>query len=166
MYSVKEFTEEELKWTKPFDKSETIVFVSDKNEFDTIVFKKSTLSDETVNDLERGFYKSNYLVVPYEFSKGSFHQFDFDGNTPSEQYLITIEKSSAGFGGLGINFFGLLVDQDDIKNASKMDTKTYRFNKENLSRFNTANDISYFTFNTDIGIVNYTDGRNVKWARK
>ena len=69
MYNVDNFTDEEVKWTKPFNKNQTIIFTSEKGEFDTIIFKEVVMSNETVNDLERGFYKSNYLNVPMSLQK-------------------------------------------------------------------------------------------------
>ena len=168
MYNVDNFTDEEVKWTKPFNKNQTIIFTSEKGEFDTIIFKEVVMSNETVNDLERGFYKSNYLNVPYKFTKGSYHQFDFDGNTASEQDLISIQKSSAGFGGMEISFIGLLFNEDEIKKAKKIDTNTYQFDNSNSTAkwVNVKKGIKKFTFNTDIGIVNYIDERDVKWKKK
>ena len=80
VYYVGDFTNEELKWVKPFNNNQTIIFISEKDEIDTIVFKKYKRSKETVNHLERGFYTTNHLEIPYEFTKKSYHQFYFDGN--------------------------------------------------------------------------------------
>lgn len=168
MYNVDDFTEEELKWSKPFNKNQTIIFTSEKGEFDTITFKKVVMSNETVNDMERGFYKSNYLNVTYEFTKNSYHQFDFNGNIAYEQDLISIQKTSAGFGGMGISFIGLLFNENEIIKAKKINKNTYQFDSSNTSAkwVNVKKGIKNFTFNTNIGIVNYTDERDVKWEKK
>ena len=167
-YSVENFSEEELKLTKSFDKSQTFIFISENGELDTIMFKKFNIRKETVNHVERGFYSTNHLEIPYRFTKESYHQFDLDGNRPDEQDLISIEKSSAGFGGIEICFIGLLFDEDGIKKAHKNDTNIYQFDSSfSIAKwFNVKNGIKNFTFDTEIGIVNYTDERNVKWKRK
>ena len=168
MYNVDDFTEEQLKWTKHFNKNQTIIFTSERGELDTITFKKVAMSNETVNDMERGFYKSNYLNVTYEFTKESYHQFDFNGNIAYEQDLISIQKTSAGFGEMGISFIGLLFNEYEIKKAKKIDANTYQFDSSNTTAkwVNVKKGIKNFTFNTNIGIVNYTDERNVKWKKK
>ncbi len=168
MYSVDDFTKEELKWTKPFNKNQTIIFTSEKGEVDTIIYKQVILSNETVNDLERGFYKSNYLSIPYEFTKGSYHQFDFDGTSATEQDFVSIEKSSAGFGSMEISFIGLLFNEDEIEKAKKINTNTYQFDSLNATAkwVNIKKGIKSFTFNTDIGILSYIDERDIKWIKK
>lgn len=168
MYTVDEFSEEELKWVKTFNNKQEIIFISEKGELDTIIFNKIVASSETVNHIERGFYKSNYLNSAYQFTKGSYHQFYFDGNAATEQDLVSLEKSSAGFGGIEISFIGLLFNEDGIKKAKKIDRNTYQFDSSNATAkwVNVKNGIKSFTFNTDIGILNYTDERDIKWLKK
>ena len=168
IYNVDDFSEEQLKWTKSFNEKHESIFISEKGEIDTIIFNNILKSKETVNNIERGFYKSNYLDVPYKFTKGSYHQFNSDDSSTSEQDLVSITKSSAGFGSMEITFIGLLFDEDQIQKAKEIDYKSYQFESSNATSkwVNVKKGIKNFTFNLESGILNYTDERNIKWTRK
>ncbi|PSR52498.1 hypothetical protein AHMF7605_02640 [Adhaeribacter arboris] len=73
-YEVDKFTTEELIWYKPFIKSDSIIYISDKGEKDTIIFKAPEAASDSTRSFEQGFSNTNYLTVVYEFSKGSYHQ--------------------------------------------------------------------------------------------
>ena len=79
-YKVEEFSSEDLKWYKPYDSNQTVIYVSGKNEYDTIIFHKAVSTSDSTRDFEQGFSNTNYLSVPYEFTKDSYHQFAIMGD--------------------------------------------------------------------------------------
>jgi len=93
---VKDFTKEDLKWFTPYNKANTVIFISKRGELDTIIFYKKTASSDTIrNFLEQGYYNVNYLTVPYKLTSGSYHQSALmgNGNKRYDQYLFNISKS-------------------------------------------------------------------------
>ena len=63
MYNVDNFTDEEVKWTKPFNKNQTIIFTSEKGEFDTIIFKEVVMIKK-VNKLLTGSQEDTIVPFP------------------------------------------------------------------------------------------------------
>lgn len=168
-YQVKDFSADELMWYSPYKRTQTVVFISEKNESDTIVFHKATSARDSTRDFEQGFSNTKYLTVSYDFSKGSYHQFAGmgDGKTRYDQDFINMYKSSAGYGSLEITFIGTLFN-DSIKNIQKVNDSIYYFDsrRADYSGVDVEKGIKNFTFNTHIGITQYTDDRNIKWYRK
>jgi hypothetical protein len=170
MFKVKKFTTEELKWYKPFSKTDTIIFISDRTEWDTIIFHKIVRDSDSKRDFEQGFYDMNYLTVPYNFTKGSYHQFALmsDGKTYYDQDILNMSKSSnTNNGEIEIIFIGTIFSGEELKNVKKINDNTYFFDSKRAtySGMNVDRGIKDFTFNTEIGVVNYTDDRGVKWKR-
>ncbi len=170
LFKVKEFTDEEQKWIKPFSKTDTIVFISENSELDTIIFKKKVATSESVRHFERGFYNINNLFVPYEFTIGSYNNFALmsDGETYYDQHLLSLSKSSAGFGHFKISFIGTIFSGDELKNIKKINNSTYYFDsdKATYAGINVRNRINSFTLDIEKGIIAYTDERNIQWQRK
>jgi len=169
-YRVKEFTEDELKWQKPFDKTDTVIFISENNELDTIIFYKTVAKSHSVRSLERGFYDENYLTVRYEFSSGSYHQSArmSDGGERYTHHFVNMVRSSSDYQSLEITFIGTFFSGKNLDSIQKIDRTTYFFEsvKGNYAGVNVEEGIRDFTFDSDIGITNYTDKRNIKWRRK
>ena len=157
-------------WFKPFDKTQTVIFVSEKNELDTIIFQAKEAASTSTRGFEQGFYNTNYLTVSYYFTKGSYHQFAMmsDGKTLYDQDILNVSKSSAGFGFMEIIFIWSIFSDDNLDSIQQINDSTYFFDsqKATYSAMNVEKGIENFTFNTNIGITNYTDDRNVKWERK
>lgn len=166
---VNDFSSRELMWYRPYSKTDTVIFISDKNEMDTVVFYKAIGESDSTRGFEQGYSNTNYLTVKYDFSKGSYHQFAImgDGKTRYDQALLNLSKSSDGYGNLEITFIGTVFG-DSVNNIQKVNDGAYFFdsNKADYSGMNVEREIRDFTFNPEIGIINFTDDRLVKWKRK
>ena len=168
-YKVDNFSNEELKWFTPFDKTDTVVFISEKTEFDTIIFHKTISKSDSVRSFEVGFYNTNYLTVPYDFTKNSYHQFAImgDGKTRYTQDILSISKESSGSGGFEFTFIGTIYNENNLKNIQKLNDSCYFFEsrKAQYSGMDVEKGIKDFTFDIIHGIIEYTDKRNVKWKK-
>jgi hypothetical protein len=169
-FKVDDFTRNELKWYKPYDKTDTVIFFSEKNESDTIIFQAKESGSSSTRGFEQGFYNTNYLTVPYYFTKGSYHQFAMmsDGKTRYDQDILNMSKSSSSTGFMEIIFIGTIFSDDNLDSIQKINDSTYFFDshKATYSGMNVEKEIEDFTFNINLGITNYTDDRGVKWKRK
>ena len=168
-YKVPDFTSDELMWYKPFNKTDTVLFISEKGKTDTIIFKAPVSTSDSTRNYEQGFSNTNYLTVNYCFTKGSYHQFALmsDGKTRYDQDFVNAYKSSSGYGSLEIGFIGTLI-RDSIKNIKKVNDSTFFIDskKADYSGMNVERGINSFTFNTRIGVIEFVDNRNIKWTRK
>jgi len=162
-YKVKEFTVDQLKWYKPFNKLDTVIFISDKNELDTLIFHKTISETRETRDRKMGaFHNTNFLSVPYEISQGSYHQPEYLSGM-SYYYFLNMSKDSDGYEYLGIDFMGITYF-DSIHKIEKIDSTIYFFDSKKADL--PGLDLLNFTFDTEIGVINYTDKREVKWKRK
>ena len=168
-YKTGDFTENILKWYKPFEQNQVAIYVSENNESDTILFQSPVSASDSTRNFEQGYSNTDYLTVHYEFSKGSFHQPAImgDGKTPYDQDFVNAYKSSAGYGNLEISFIGTFFS-DSLSNIQKLNDSTYFFNSDraDYKGMNVKKGINNFTFNTRLGVIAFTDDRNVKWIRK
>ena len=168
----RDFDAEDLKWLKPFSEDKTVIYHSEKNEFDTIFYSKYKDYHASVRDIERGFYDENSFSIRYKLSKGSYHQFaDVGDLRESGAVFLSIANSSLyqrNHADLIIYFLGIRYDDDSIKNISKIDEKILYFDvkKATYPEINISEGISNFTYNLDSGVVEFLDNRNVKWKRK
>lgn len=168
--SVSNFTKDQLTWFQPFSRTDTAVFKSTNNELDTIIFDKTHLDRDTVrNFIELGYYSTNYLSVPYRFTKGSYHQFAFmgDGKNRYDQSLFSLSKSSNNQEQFEIIFIGTIFNGKELKNSIKLNSEVYYFDskKATYSGMNVEKAINDFTFDKRAGIIKYTDERNIVWKR-
>ncbi|NOW96443.1 hypothetical protein [Mucilaginibacter sp. SG564] len=167
---VKKFTKDQLKWFQPYTKTDSIVFISEKNEIDTIVFFKTALTRDTVrNFIELGYYSTIYLSVPYLFTPGSYHQSALmgDGKKRYDQNLFNLSQNSKNYIQFEITFIGTIFNGKELNNVDKIAENLYYFDskKATYSGMNVEKGINDFTFDTRIGILKYTDKRNVQWRR-
>jgi hypothetical protein len=168
---VKDFTKDEIKWFRPYNKTDTIIFISKKGEFDTIIFYKKVAASDTIRNIGQGFYNENYLTVSYKPTKGSYHQFALmsDGKTRYDQDVFDISKSSSGdHGTLEITFLGTYFNGKELDNIQQIDKDVYYFdsNKATYHGIDVEKGIKDFTFDIRVGIIKYTDVRNIEWKRK
>lgn len=168
-YKVDDFTDKDLIWYKPFTKTDTVIYFSDKGEQDTIIFKAPKAESDSTRNFEQGFSNTNYLTVVYEFSKGSYHQSAMmsDGKTRYDHWFVNSYKSSAGYGSVEVTFIGTFFS-DKINNIQKVNDSTYYFDSEkaDYSGLNVEKGIKNFTFDTRLGVTEFVDDRNIKWKRQ
>jgi len=168
---VKNFTTDDLKWFMPYNKLDTVVFISRNMELDTIVFYKKVATSDTVRD-SRGFYDINYLIVPYKLTTGSYHQFAFMGNGQGryEQNIFSISNTSSENKTFEITFLGTIFNGKELNNIIQINKNVYYFDSHKATYVGMDEEkgkaINNFTFDINIGITKYTDERNVEWIRK
>ncbi len=172
---VEEFSLNELEWFNPFNKTDTVIFFSEQNEFDTIIFHKSVADRDSTSGYEQGNTKTNYSTVYYEFTKGSYHQFALmsDGKTKYSQHLLNMLKSSSvssndSYYDLEIVFIGTIFSDEELNEIEKIGENTFYFETDKATDnwINVEKGIKDFTLNTEIGITSYTDDRGYNWKRK
>lgn len=167
-YEVEDFTEEELIWFKPFSKTETAIYTSEKGEKDTIIFNSPETYFESVRSFERGYYDAKYLTVHYNLTNGSYHKFALmgDGKKRYTHHFVNFVKKSS-YSDLEITFIGTFFGQKP-NYLQKVNDSTYFFNgaKADYSGMNVEKGIKNFTFNTKIGVIEFVDDRNIKWKRE
>ncbi len=171
VFNIRDFSEDELKWFEPYNKTDTIIYSSEKGELDSIIFQKAIATRASTRGFEQGFYNTNYLTVPYSFTGGSYHQFAFmsGGKKRYEQDIFNISKSSSmGSDDFEIIFIGTIFNGKELDNIQKINEHTFYFSSNNAtySGVNVEKEINDFTFDTKIGITKYTDSRGLKWERK
>jgi hypothetical protein len=170
-YKVDNFDEENLKWYKPFQKeNDTVIYVSDKMEFDTLIYHKPKQDSDSTRGFEQGYSNTNYLTVSYDITLGSYHKFALtgDGKTRCTQNFANMAKSSKDFESLEIVFIGTLFNGENLQKIKKLNDSTYLFRgiDANYTGISVEEGIYDFVFNTRKGVIEYTDYRKVKWKRK
>jgi len=167
-YEVEDFSEEELIWFKPFSKTKTVIYTSEKGEKDTITFNSTEIDSESVRSYERGYYDTKYLTVHYNLTDGSYHKFALmgDGNKRYTHHFANFAKSSS-HSHLEITFIGTFFGQKR-NYLEKVNDSTYFFSgaKADYSGMNVEKGIKNFTFNTKLGVIAFVDDRNIKWKRE
>jgi hypothetical protein len=163
------FTERDLKYVHPFSKDEKIVFISNKNTYDTIFFKQYKISVYTSkNALEEGIGKSTSLQVRYYFSKNSYHQ-PSNGQGPNNEFnLINFSASDNSIDFRHIGFIGMWFDEkyiDRLLNNGENEVDFTESNSyENLG-FAKNKWLVAFKFSFTKGVVAYTDNDGTQWIR-
>ena len=170
VFGVREFSEEDMKWFLPYKNTETIIFRSERNEFDTIIFLKADTNVSSTRCFQSGFYNTRTMKVTYQLTAGSYHKFAERKEWQENERLMYIEKnSSRNRTYTEICFLGIIYSGKELEdNVRRVDFNTYFFDgrKATYSRINIREGITHFTFDTDHGILEYTDERNVNWKRK
>jgi hypothetical protein len=177
-YKVDEFNNENLKWFNPFQKeNDTVIYYSESMEYDTLIFHKPVNGADSTRNFEQGYSNTNYLTVRYDITLGSYHRFALsgDGKTRYTQSFANMSKNSAGYGSLEIIFIGTLFNDDisggtgnHLQKIIKLNDSIYVFRgvDANYIGINVEKGINDFVFNTNKGVIEYTDYRNIKWKRK
>lgn len=167
---VKEFSSKDLKWFLPYKSTDTVIFNSERNEFDTIIFLKTDTNEFSTRDFQSGYYDTRWMEVTYKLTTGSYHKFVKIGKGEENERLVLIENTSSRKNTFTeICFLGIIFSGQELQNNVRLvDENTYFFDgrKATYSRINIKEGITYFIFNTEKGILEYTDERNVKWKRK
>lgn len=167
-YKVDDFTNEELIWYRPFTKTDTVIFTSEKGEKDSIVFKAPEAQSDSTRSYAQGYSNTNYLTVRYDFTEGSYHQSAMmsDGTKRYDHWFVNAYKSSAGYGSLEITFIGTFFSEN-VHQIQRINDSTYYFDSEkaDYSGMNVEKRIKGFTFHTGLGVTEFVDDRNIKWTR-
>jgi len=169
-YEVEKFSTENLKWFNCFQKTDTIIFASTLKELDTIIFKKMIANSDSIRSYKQGYYNTNYLSVPYEFTKGSYHQFSksSDNKTRYKQNILNLSKTSSGIVSFELIFIGVIFNKKSMKTISEIQDGTFLFRADNgtYSKVNVETGLDSFIFEIGRGVTEYIDERNIRWIRK
>jgi len=169
-YKVEDFDSQDLKWYEPFEQKDTVIFVSEKMDIDTIIFGPKIFKSDSTRNYKQGFSNTNYLVVPYSFSPNSYHQFSLmgDGKTRYSGNILRMDKSSNGHSYLEFTFIGMFHNSRTINKVNMNSDSVYHFksNDAQYKKINVEKGINSFNYDTNIGVVDYIDNRNVYWKRK
>jgi hypothetical protein len=170
---VKDFTKDDIKWFGPYNKTDTVIFISNNMELDTMIFYKKVAASDTFRNFSQGFYNENYLTVQYKIAERSYHHFALmgDGKKRYDQDVVNISKPSyANYSVLEITFLGSIFNGKELNAIKKINENVYYFNSNKATYHGMdvekGKGIKDFIFDTNIGIVKYTDDRNIEWKRK
>ena len=157
------FTPDEMRFTKPFANSSTVVFKSSAGQTDTVTFHPIIVDTVKYRNLEQGFYNENFLGIDYELTNNSFHKI-LGGST--ERFLLFL-KAKNSHSANEISFLGLLFNEDYLNKV--MDTKDSLvvFSQENAryTGVNINEGIKRFTFDFNKGVVSFVDRQDREWIR-
>jgi len=167
---IKEFSANDLKWFKPFTQVDTIIFETENNELDSVIFFKTDTSKYSARNLEQGYYDTRTLSVQFILTKGSYHQFAKlgDNNNYRQDIFRLTNSSSDNYTNFEIYFLGIIFNGKELQNILKVDSDTYVFEgkKATYASVNINEGINKFTFSLTKGVISYIDKRNVEWKRK
>lgn len=169
-YRVAPFDESDMIWFAPFNvANDTAIFVSQSGELDTIIFHKQESASDSTRSIGQGFSNTNYLTVRYDITRGSYHKFTVvhEGTDTCTQNFASMAKSSSGHESLEIVFIGMLFNGENLDRIRKRNDSTFFFDgaDANYNGICVDEGINDFTFNTNRGVIEYTDRRNIKWTR-
>lgn len=172
LYSCKtdnNFSNEELRFVKPFNKTDTVIYKSTKGLIDTIIFFPKDSFIGKVSSFEQGFYKQNILTVEYILTPNSYHKFIIvDGsNIVKPKQFLGFYKSDIGNISKEIKFLGLIFSEKSIDKISKSNQDEVIFNDKDADyvNMNIVEGIKSFKFNFSTGIVSFIDNDNVLWEK-
>ena len=149
----------ELKWMNVYSVNDTLIFKSQRGDFDTSIIIKKDLFCPEYNPVEQhGKYLPQWGVVWYKNKNLIYH--------PDGDRLITMEKTSKKKTFLVINylytgFMFLDITTDSLKKYKK--TGVYEFNTE-VSRPDALQPKQIF-WDEKYGIVRYKTHSNDVWER-
>jgi hypothetical protein len=153
------FKKIEFKWFDVYNKNDTLIFKSDKGEFDTSIIIKKELFYPKYNPIEEsGTYLSQWGVIWYKNKNLEYH--------PDGYRLVTIEKKSPNETFLNINY---LYSSILILNIKSGTIEKYKQGK--IYEFDTYNEKgkSYqpkkIFWHEKYGIIKYVTHGNVTWER-
>lgn len=139
-------------------------------ELDTIIFGPKIFKSDSTRSYKQGFSNTNYLVVPYSFSPKSYHQFSLMGNGKDRYsgHILRMDKSSNGHSYLEFTFIGMFHNSNTIKKVKMNPDSIYLFTADDAQykKINVEKGLINFNYKPNIGVVDYTDARNILWKRK
>lgn len=168
-YDVDNFDSNDIKWFQPFSETTNVIFLSENNEFDSIIFFRPDTIKGSVGQFEQGYYDINTIEVNYKLIKGSYHNFRNQDSLDNTESMFKISRTSYdNVTNKEFKFLGILFDSYDVEKIVKINDRTYRFeaNMATYPAINISEGIKSFIFNLDSGVIEFIDIRNVKWKRQ
>ena len=114
---VKEFSSNDLKWFFPYKNTDTLIFSSERNEFDTINFFKTDTNESSTRDFQSGYYDTRWMEVTYKLTTGSYHKFVKLNEGEESERLVLIENTSSRKNTFTeICFLGIIFSGQELQN--------------------------------------------------
>ena len=162
------FSEDELRFAKPYSKTDTAIYQSEKGLVDTIIFQQAIIDTFRPRSIEQGFYNELTLRVSYKLSTNSYHKLTVFSKNNEPENFIQFSKAKGSHQNKEINFLGMNFSDEYVEKIDVSNKDEITFRAENAA-YNEANinaGISSFVFDFDKGITSFVDINNVKWILK
>lgn len=161
------FSERDFSIIEPFNKVDTIIYLSPDGYSDTIIFYKAQVDTAQIRSFELGYYDAYLMGVEYELSRGSYHSYKFITNKDTlystvPEPFYSVEISTENFCNKSLSFLGLIYKEDEL-NKMFVDTTMIMF--FNGMGKNSSRGVNSFKFSPQIGIISYTDTTGAVWKR-
>ncbi len=169
------FDNNDLKWLRPFNTTDTIIYRSQNGLSDTITFFQQESNRSSVSSFEQGSYTTYSKSVTYKLTDSSYHKFiqvNSNGiqvySNSKKQYLFSLSKSNNQTEtGMEISFLGLIFNESYLKSLRTDSIKVLTLDevKAAYKNMNVTEGIKTFDFDFQKGIISFIDYNNVKWKR-
>jgi hypothetical protein len=162
------FSNDELRFLKPFLRTDTAIYQSSTGLIDTILFHQAMNDTAKVRSIEQGFYNNNRLLVSYELTNNSYHKFTVKAVNNEPENFIQFTKAKGSHQSKEIRFLGMVFSQEylnklNVKNKNKV---TFNVNNATYNEVNINEGIKSFVFDFDKGITSFIDIKNIKWEKE
>ena len=161
------FSEDELRFAKPYSKTDTAIYKSETGLIDTILFHSEINDTVEVRNIEQGFYNNRRLLVSYKLSDNSYHKFTVKSVNNEPNYFIHFAKAKGSHQSKEISFLGMVFSEEYLNKIDVCNKNEIIFSEGNAT-YNEANineGIKSFVFDFDKGITSFIDTHNLKWRR-
>lgn len=161
------FSEDEVRFTKPFLKTGTVIYQSSTGLIDTIMFYQAMNDTVKVRNIEQGFYNNSRLSVSYELTSNSYHKFTVKSVNKEPEKFIQFNKAKDSHHSKEISFLGLVFGKAYLEKMDVRNKNEIAFSMENATynEVNINEGIKSFVFDFDKGIISFIDIQNNKWEK-
>jgi len=161
------FTSKEMRFTKPFENDNVVVYKSQKGQIDTVRFLKLKIDTIRYRNIEQGFYNENAVTVGYELTNSSFHKITVQSIDKEPEHFLLFLKAKNSHSSKEISFLGLAFGEDYINKILNTKDSSIVFSDEN-ARYKDVNineGIKSFKFDFNRGVVSFIDKHDIEWVR-
>ena len=160
------FSASELKFVKPFTKTDTIVYTSEKGQIDTIIFSAVVYDTMKVRHIERGYYDENRIRVIYALTENSYHKLITGSVNWKGEDFLHFSKTKQSSSSKEIGFLGLLFSREYIESidVNKQNEITFSETNATYKDVNINEGIKSFQFSFDEGVLSFIDNNNIRWT--
>lgn len=161
------FSPNELKFAKPFTKTNIVEYRSSRGQIDTIIFHSAIIDTVRIRSIEQGFYNDNILRVSYDLTDNSYHKLTVKSVNGEPTYFISFAKAKNSHSTKEISFLGLLFDDDYLNKVVTTKETSIVFSQDNAryKGVNVNEGIKSFKFDFEKGVVSFVDKNDIEWLR-
>jgi hypothetical protein len=162
------FTNNELKWFRPYEKIDTSIFISEQEHLaDTIIFFGTDTTIVKLRNLEQGFRNEKTFKITYLLTDNSYHKLIFlTGKKEPENFISVTDNDNWTKPLMEITFLGSIYDNSFLDKRKNDTTGIVHFDKAsaNYRGVNVAEGIESFDFDFKKGIIGFMDKFNRRWS--